>query len=686
MKEAKLQGTRQDLLWLLAEGTAAATGDEFFRSLARHAAEAMHAKYAFVAELVSECESRTLVFWEGGDYGVQFSYRVAGTPCQRVLAGQYCTASSGLQQMYPEDRLLVEMKAESYVGVPMITETGTVLGNIAVLHTQPMYPSDNDIAALIILAARACAELQRRRAEFHERALLEINNAIISSLSPDRLLQALGESLKRIMPFDLAALTVYEHDTDTLRLRAQHGQVNTTHLGVGQTADRTNSHIGWVFDHRQTLLRRSLGVERTFLTENWLFDEGIRSACTVPLLIADKCIGTVTIASRMAERYGQNDATFLESLGGQIALAVSNLLAFEEISSLKARLQDENTYLQEEIRAEHNFDEIVGGHRALTEVLRQVDQVAASDATVLITGETGTGKELIARAIHNRGARRTRPLVKVNCGAISAGLVESELFGHVKGAFTGALSRRIGRFELADGGSLFLDEVSELPMDTQVKLLRVLQEREFEPVGSSETRRVDVRVIAATNRNLADSVREGRFRADLYYRLNVIPLRVPALRERREDIPQLAAYFLERMAQKTGKAVTSITRGTMHRMLGYDWPGNVRELQNLIERGVVLASGALLSLDEQTFAGTQSVSRTPEPNLTTAGGSTDIDSHLTTAPCSLEEIERLHIVAVLGKTNWIIGGSNGAAEILKINPSTLRSRMKKLGIARTLAP
>lgn len=320
MKAAELPGARQDLLWLLAEGTAAATGDEFFRSLARHAAEAMHAKYAFVAELLNERESRTLVFWEGGDYGPGFSYRVAGTPCQRVLAGQYCTASSGLQQMYPEDPLLVEMKAESYIGVPMITETGTVLGNIAVLHTEPMYPSDNDIAALLILAARACAELQRRRAEFHERALLEINNAIISSLSPDRLLQALGESLERIIPFDRASLTVYEHDTDTLRLRAEQGQVKVPQLGVGQTTDRTNSHMGWVFDHRQTLLRRSLGVEREFLTENWLFDEGIRSACTVPLLIADKCIGTVTIASRQAERYGKNDAAFLESLGGQIRI------------------------------------------------------------------------------------------------------------------------------------------------------------------------------------------------------------------------------------------------------------------------------------------------------------------------------------------------------------------------------
>ena len=686
MKEAKLQRANRDLLWLLAEGTAAATGDEFFRSLARHAAEAMHAKYAFVAELVSESESRTLVFWEGGSYGASFSYRVAGTPCQRVLAGQYCKATSGLQQMYPQDPLLVEIQAESYVGVPMITETGKVLGNIAVLHTEPMYPSDSDVAALLILASRACAELQRRRAELRERALLQINNAIISSLSSDGLLQSLVESLKRIMPFDLAALAVYEHDTDTLRVRAQHGQVKAPQLGVGQTPDRANSHLGWVFDHRQTLLRRNLGVERTFVTENGLFDEGVRSACTVPLLVADKCVGTVTIASRVAECYGQNDAAFIESLGGQIALAVSNLLAFEEISSLKARLQDENTYLQEEIRAEHNFDEIVGGHRVLTELLRQVEQVAASDATVLITGETGTGKELIARAIHNRGARRERPLVKVNCGAISAGLVESELFGHVKGAFTGALSLRIGRFELADGGSLFLDEVSELPMDTQVKLLRVLQEREFEPVGSSETRRVDVRVIAATNRNLADGVREGRFRADLYYRLNVIPLRVPALRERREDIPQLAAYFLERMAQKAGKAVTGITRETMQRMLAYHWPGNVRELQNLIERGVVLASGELLNLDEQTFAGTQSASRTADPNLTAAGSPTDIDSHSTAAPYSLEEMERLHILAVLRKTNWTIGGSNGAAGILQINPSTLRSRMKKLGIARTLAP
>jgi formate hydrogenlyase transcriptional activator len=272
-------------------------------------------------------------------------------------------------------------------------------------------------------------------------------------------------------------------------------------------------------------------------------------------------------------------------------------LALAEVESLKNRLQAENVYLQEEIRKEHNFEEMVGSSPQLLSLLRTVERIAPTDSTVLIGGETGTGKELIARAIHDRSKRKSRPLVKVNCGAITAGLVESELFGHVKGAFTGAIDNRVGRFELAQGGTLFLDEVGELPPDTQIKLLRVLQEHEFEPVGGNRTVRVDVRVIAATNRDLNEAMRDGRFRSDLFYRLNVVPLTVPSLRDRRTDIPQLVAFFLSRFTRKFGKEVSGVSRETMDRLIQYRWPGNIRELQNVIERAVVLMSGSVLQLD-----------------------------------------------------------------------------------------
>src|SRR3989454_340277 len=430
-----------DILRVLVEGTAAATGDDFFRSLARHAAQALGAHYAFAAETVSEMESRSLAYWEGTGYGEGFSYRFLGTRCLRVAQGHVCYTKSGLQKAFPEALWLQQIGADSYVGVPMRNAASKVLGHIAVLHTEPMEPSQDDINVLQVFAARACAELERVQAE--------------------RALQA----------------------------------------------------------------------------------------------------------------------------------------AMRELQRLRDRLQAENVYLQEEIRSEHNVDEIVGKDPALSALLDKVTRVAASDAAVLIHGETGTGKELIARAIHNRSARRDRPLVKVNCSAISAGLVESELFGHVKGAFTGALARRVGRFELADGGTIFLDEIGELPLETQVKLLRVLQEQEFEPVGSSRTIRVDVRVIAATNRDLQEAVRTGRFRPDLFYRLNVFPVEIPPLRERRSDIGQLAMYFMERSARKSGRPMHAIASETLSRLAEYDWPGNVRELQNVIERAVVLSPSSALEID-----------------------------------------------------------------------------------------
>jgi formate hydrogenlyase transcriptional activator len=318
---------------------------------------------------------------------------------------------------------------------------------------------------------------------------------------------------------------------------------------------------------------------------------------------------------------------------------------------------------------------MVGSSPALLAVLRRIEQVAPTGSTVLILGETGTGKELVARAIHDRSSRRDRPLVKVNCSAISAGLVESELFGHVKGAFTGALERRIGRFELADGGTIFLDEVGELSLETQVKLLRVLQEQEFEPVGSSRTVSADVRVIAATNRDLEESVRTGRFRSDLFYRLNVFPLEVPPLRERRQDIPQLAMFFLSRFAKRFGKKVDAVSKETMDRLMEYGWPGNIRELQNVIERAVILSHGPVLELDRGLLPVTPeqpptAESRGPQHAMANPGLS------------SLEEVERNHVLAALERTGWVIEGSRGAAKILGLHPNTLRSRMEKLGIKR----
>jgi formate hydrogenlyase transcriptional activator len=345
---------------------------------------------------------------------------------------------------------------------------------------------------------------------------------------------------------------------------------------------------------------------------------------------------------------------------------------------LKSRLEQENVYLREEIRTEHNFEEIVGNSPALLAVLRTVEQVAPTDSTVLIHGETGTGKELIARAIHNRSARKDRALVSVNCSAISAGLVESELFGHLKGAFTGAIERRIGRFELANGGTIFLDEIGELPLETQVKLLRVLQEQEFEPVGSSRTQRVDVRVIAATNRNLKEMVEAGRFRSDLFYRLNVFPLPLPPLRERCSDIPELVALFLARFAKRFGKKVEGVSQETMARLMSYAWPGNIRELQNVMERAIVLSAGPTLRLDND-FVPRVAAEGGLEPAGIPAQGA-EQPSGLRT----LEEVERGHIEAALQQTQGVVDGPKGAARILNLHPNTLRHRMTKLGIKRAV--
>jgi formate hydrogenlyase transcriptional activator len=389
-------------------------------------------------------------------------------------------------------------------------------------------------------------------------------------------------------------------------------------------------------------------------------------------------LGTFAVWSEAQNRYTQDDAELIREVANQVALAVANMTSYEEIATLKGRLEKENVYLQEEIRTEHNFEEIVGDSPPLLALLRRVDQVAPTDSTVLIYGETGTGKELIARAIHDRSNRKNRPLVKVNCSAISAGLVESELFGHAKGAFTGAFERRIGRFELADGGTIFLDEVGELPMDTQVKLLRVLQEREFEPVGSNRSVRVDVRIICATNRNLEEAIKAGTFRSDLYYRLNVFPLNVPPLRERSSDIDQLARFFVSRYARSLGKKITDISEAATQKLLSYSWPGNIRELQNVIERALILANGPILDL-ESDLMGVAASPALHEPALTV----TEVPNADQSSVQTLQEVERAYILAVLQQTHGVIEGSNGAAKTLGMHPNTLRHRMEKLGIKRS---
>jgi len=530
------------------------------------------------------------------------------------------------------------------------------------------------------ITERKRAEEALRRSEERARTLLEINNAVIANLVQETLLHSISKAVHGAVPYDAMRLTLREPETDTFRIMAAEGIPQYFH--EGQQIAHQGSCVGWVFDHQRPLLRSNLEEEQRFSNDAQLVAEGMQSHCVVPLIIhGGKSTGTLSVTSKRRAQYSEKDAEFLQEVANQVSLALENMRAYEEVAALKTRLEKENIYLQEEIRSEHNFDEIVGNSPALISVLRSVDQVAATDSTVLILGETGTGKELIARAIHDRSTRKERTLVKVNCSAISAGLVESELFGHVKGAFTGALERRTGRFELANGGTIFLDEVGELPLETQVKLLRILQEREFEPVGSSHSIRVDVRVIAATNRDLKEAMQEGRFRSDLFYRLNVFPVQVPPLRDRRSDIHLLVKFFLGRFSKKFGKKVDVVSQPTMDRLVSYAWPGNIRELENVIERAFVLSQGPVLELDYEL----ESVPSSRVSQVTTktfAAEVQPVDGPPSRLP-TLKDVERNHILAALKLTSGVIEGPKGAAKILNLHPNTLRHRIEKFGIKRS---
>ncbi|HEX5834471.1 MAG TPA: sigma 54-interacting transcriptional regulator [Pyrinomonadaceae bacterium] len=535
------------------------------------------------------------------------------------------------------------------------------------------------VVTFLDITERKRAEEALRKSEQRNHTLLEINNTIITNLTRDALFSSAYEAIRGVIPFDRAAFLIFQPESNTLKLLSMDSPTESDWFRVGKEYDLAETRISaWVLENQEVVTRGDLKQEQQSPGERRLIAEGIQSYCVVPLVAMGKSIGTFAVWSETPDRYTESDAELLRDVANQMALAIANMKSYEEIAALKARLEKENVYLQEEIRTEHNFEEIVGDSPALLALLRRVDQVAPTDSSVLIYGETGTGKELIARAIHDRSNRKNRPLVKVNCSAISAGLVESELFGHAKGAFTGAFERRIGRFELADGGTIFLDEVGELPLDTQVKLLRVLQEREFEPVGSNRSVRVDVRIICATNRKLEESIRAGTFRSDLYYRLNVFPLEVPPLRDRRSDIEQLAKFFISRYARNLGKRITGISELATEKLLSYSWPGNVRELQNVIERALIVATGPILNLEN----GLTSISPTPVPHELPPAMDDVLPDNDQCAPKTLQDVEREHILAVLQQTHGVIEGASGAAKTLGLHPNTLRHRMEKLGIKR----
>ena len=585
----------------------------------------------------------------------------------------------------------------SYVMLPLVSR-GKSLGTLGVASSRPNQYGETDVGFLRDVATQIAMAVENMKvyasistlnaevtkAAERSRALLEINNLMISNLTQDALFRAIAQAVRRVIPFDRTALCLHDSARDVLRVAIVESSLPVTRFTVGMEFAVTDTHMGQVFGSQRPLLRGDVEVEHEYPLERLNVADGVHSLLVVPLIVRGASIGTLGVSSTAPGQYTMADAVFLQEVANQVAMAVQNMkayeeisVAYEEISVLKARLERENAYLQEEIGTEHHFGEMIGSSPALFEVMRHVERVAPTDATVLISGETGTGKELVARAIHARSARSGRPLVKVNCGAISAGLVESELFGHMKGAFTGALERRLGRFEVADGGTIFLDEIGELPLDTQVKLLRVLQEGEFEPVGASTPSLADVRVIAATNRDLEDAVRSGRFRADLFYRLNVFPIRTPPLRERVEEIPQLVAFFVGRFARRFGKTAERISPETMDRLVSYPWPGNVRELQNVVERAVILATGPTLEIEPDLLRigkdiGHESKASPPQPEPSGHG-----------LEAVLKDVETRHVRAALKQAGWVIEGARGAARILGLHPNTLRSRIDKLGIRRS---
>jgi formate hydrogenlyase transcriptional activator len=554
-----------------------------------------------------------------------------------------------------------------------LTAPQRTLGTLEIASRHAHAYSQEDARLLAAIAEEIAVPLDNavsheQLREGHDRLalLLELTNSLVSNLELREVLKTVMASARRVMRSDSAVVALPDADGRHLRAYALDHPGSRDALEGHELiyGDGTvSTHVfrtgkPWVGSAADAL---DSGFE---LNPRWS-DSNSGVGCILPLASRDRILGTLGLRRRDDTAYTDDEVGFLIQVANQIAIAVDNALAYGEIRSLKDKLAEERVYLRDEVRTDRNFEDVVGQSAALRRVLRNAETVAPTDSTVLICGETGTGKELIARAIHNLSPRRSKTFVKLNCAAIPTGLLESELFGHEKGAFTGAIAQRIGRFELADGGTIFLDEVGEIPLELQTKLLRVLQEREFERLGSGRTLRTDARLIAATNRDLAALVEDKKFRADLFYRLNVFPIHMPPLRERAEDIPVLVRHFVEHYARRMKRPIETIPSETMEVLTRYAWPGNVRELQNLMERAVILSPGPVLrvplgDLDTRAAAGQQP--RRPAQTL--------------------EEAERAHIVATLTDTSWVVAGARGAAVRLGMNRSTLQFKMKKLGIVR----
>lgn len=611
---------REATLRTIAEATAREVGVEFFRSLVKNLATALNVEYAYISELKRDGSTfQSKAGWGKGESLPSFDVP-AGGPCETVLKRNCVHHPSKLQELYPHVQLIQGIGVESYCGVPVVDSSSNILGHLAVMDTRPMPDERLVLWVLEIFASRAAAEIERLRMEVQ----LKENEDRLRDL------------------FDEAPIAYVYEGVDSKLLR-----VNRTAMkSLGITADQVQGLYGRDF------VPKTPDAQRRLKDAFESVGKGIDTSGVV-LELRRKDNGKPLWMKWWSRP--DPSGTYTRTMFLDIT---EQVLAEQE----NARLQAQNVYLQEEIKLTHNFEELIGSSSSLKKVLKNVERVAPTDSTVLITGETGTGKELIARAIHNLSSRKDKPLVKVNCAAIPAGLIESEFFGHEKGAFTGALIRKMGRFEVADKGTIFLDEIGELPLDLQSKLLRVLQEGEFERVGGTQTFKVNVRVIAATNRNLEQLSKTGQYRPDLYYRLNVFPIHLPALRERGGDIPLLAQYFARKFSANLGKKIETIPERMMSALTRYQWPGNIRELEHVIERAVILSEGAELEPIEWL---------TPSANKSGNG-----------MALTLEEMERQHITDVLEQTNWRVSGDKGAATILGLKPTTLEARMKKLGIVR----
>jgi formate hydrogenlyase transcriptional activator len=621
---------------------------------------------------------------------------VDGHPSGLVWQTQenFVVSDTTQEERYPDFmQRLQESGVRSFAIVPLTTAQRRV-GAMSFGRLAPQSITDGELQFMRRVASQVAVAVdnalnressqayhtQLARERDRLRVLLEVNNVLVTSLELPELFRGIVSTLQRVIHHDYTSLALLDPVTGLLKIYALDFPGNQGMLKPEMSIPRDASPAGRAITEGRTLVARGAELDQ-YPSEvvRLLRAEGLQTICCIPLTNRGRSFGTLNLASRRTDVFSDPDIELVQQVVAQIAIAVENAMAFKEIDALKDKLAEEKLYLEEEIRNAFNFEEIVGESAAIRSVLAQVELVAPAGTTVLIQGETGTGKEVIARAVHNLSPRRERTFVKINCAAIPSGLLEAELFGHERGAFTGAINQKIGRFELADRGTLFLDEVGDIPLELQPKLLRVLQEQEFERLGSNRTQRVDVRVVAATNRDLSKLVAERAFRSDLYYRLNVFPVRIPALRERREDVPLLVRYFVQKFSRSLNKTVEYVPAEAMDALANYAWPGNIRELENLIERAVLLSPGKEL--------------RVPLAELKSAAGIADgplsVSSLLTSAPVAtsistLEEAERQHILRALRQTEWRIAGPKGAAALLAMKRTTLQARMRKLGIRRPI--